>query len=262
MGLDIVLLTIYFLCLGSLGYQMILAMEANLEDRVTFLPDGGPLGIALADQLLRQGFEASLGQVVTELSPPMKPQMGVTLALPALGSGGQASSETDGIIAVQVLPQGPQPLKPVAGLTVQVLNQTQGFQVAVDWDRSSFTQINNQSRRVIRHTPGNRLDLGLPQVLSVVNPNQLLSAVATSEDVFSLNPATQLLQIAAPLVDPNRLLSGPPPTRVYALDLALRITPVIGRGARPLVLLLPFRFQVERLPAQPPIPYRNWWPKR
>lgn len=262
MGLDIVLLTIYFLGIGSLGYQMIQAMEANLEDRVAFIPDGGPLEIALADQLSRQGFESNLGQVVSKLSSPMKPQMGITLTPPVLRSGGLAAADNEGLIAVQVLPQGPQPLKPVAGLTVQVLNQTQSFQVAVDWDRSSFTQVNNQARRVIRHTPGTRLDLGLPQVMSVVNPNQLLSALATSEDVFSLNPETQLLQIAAPLVDPTRLLSGAPATRVYALDLALRITPVIGRGARPLVLLLPFRFQVERLVAQPPIPYRKWLPKR
>lgn len=261
MGLDIVLLTIYFICIGYLVYQMVLAVEADLEDRVAFIPDPDSLGRALADQLTRQGLSADLGQVETALPPPLKPQMGMTLTPPARRPEARLPSEADGLIAVQVLPQGPQPLKPLLGLTVQVLNQTQAFQVAVDWDRSSFTQMNNQARRVIRHTPGTRMDLGLPQVVSVVNPNQLLSAVATSEDCFSLNPDTQLLQVAMPLVDPNRLLSVPPPVRVYALDLALTITPVIGRGARPLVLLLPFRFQVERLVAQSPVPYRQWWPK-
>lgn len=259
---DIVLLIIYFICIGYLVSQMVLALEADLEDRVTFIPDADALGLALADQLTRQGIAASLGQVETELPPPLKPQVGITLTPPALRPEARSTPENDGLIAVQVIPQGPQPLKPLAGLTVQVLNQTQAFQVAVDWDRSSFTQMTNQARRVIRHTPGTRLDLGLPQVVSVVNPNQLLSAVATSEDCFSLNPETQLLQVALPLVDPNRLLSLPPPARVYALDLTLTITPVIGRGARPLVLLLPFRFRVERLVAQSPLPFRRWLGKR
>ncbi|MEB3288304.1 MAG: hypothetical protein VKI82_00215 [Leptolyngbya sp.] len=260
MGLDLVLLTIYFICIGYLAYQMVLAVEADVEVSVACLPDSETLQQALVDQLIRQGLPDDLGQVLAQLPPPLAPMMGLTLVPPT--PRGQPAAESEGLIAVQVLPQGPQPLKPLMGLTVQVLNQTQGFQVAVDWDRSSFTHMNNQARRVIRHTPGTRLDLGLPQVVSVVNPNQRLSVMATSEDCFSLNPDTQLLQLALPLVDPARLLSAPPPARVYALDLALTITPVIGRGMRPLVLLLPFRFRVERLVTQPPIPYRKWFSKR
>jgi hypothetical protein len=256
MGLDLVLLTIYFICIGFLAYPMVRAVEV----RVACLPDPEALGQALADQMARQELPADLGQVLTALPPPLAPKVGLTLTPPT--PRGQPTEKTDGIIAVQVLPQGPQPLKPIMGLTVQVLNQTQGFRVAVDWDRSSFTQMTNQARRVIRHTPGTRMDLGLPQVVSVVNPNQLLSVVATSEDCFSLNPETQRLQLAMPLVDPTQLLSAPPPARVYALDLALTITPVIGRGVRPLVLLLPFRFQVERLVTQPSALYRRWFSKR
>ena len=259
MGLDLVLLTIYFICIGYLAYQMVLAVEGDVEVRLACLPDPEVLGQALADQITRQGLPADLGQVLTALPPPLAPQAGLTLTPPT--PRGQPAGEADGLIAVQVLPQGPQPLKPLAGLTVQVLNQTQGFQVAVDWDRSSFTQMNNQARRVIRHTPGTRMDLGLPQVVSVVNPKQLLSVMATSEDCFSVNPDTQRLQLAVPLVDPTRLLRAPPPARVYTLDLALTITPVIGRGVRPLVLLLPFRFRVERLVIQPSIPYRRWFSK-
>ncbi|MFH7242786.1 MAG: hypothetical protein ACHWZW_08035 [Spirulina sp.] len=262
MGLDILLLTIYFICIGYLGYQMVLSVEAEMEDLVTFIPDPDALGTALADQLTRQGLSADLGQVVMELPSPLKPQVGAVVMPPPLRSDAPNSQAENALIAVQVLPQGPQPIKPLAGLTVQVLNQTQGFLVVVDWDRSSFTQMTNQAQRVIRYTPGTRLDLGLPQVTSVVNPNQLLSAVATSEATFSLNPETQLLQPSTPLIDANRLLSVPPPARVYALDLALSITPVLGRGARPVVLLLPFRFRVERLLAKPPIPYLRWFMKR
>ena len=62
----------------------------------------------------------------------------------------------DGQVILQVLPQGPHPMQPLKGLTVNVINQTQTLQVITDWDRSSFTRMNSQISRVIRHTPGMR----------------------------------------------------------------------------------------------------------
>jgi hypothetical protein len=161
---------------------------------------------------------------------------------------------------VQVLPQGPHPLKPLAGLKVQVVHQSRAIQVTVDWDRSSITRLSNEIRRVIRHTPGIRLDLALPQVTSVVNPNQFLSTAVTSEDCFSRNPDTQVLQAAAPLVDIPKVAGLQMAS--YSLDLVVQLMPFSGRGARPIVLLLPFRFTVQLLPAKAAIPLVNWILKR
>ncbi|NJL47311.1 MAG: hypothetical protein HC929_07220 [Leptolyngbyaceae cyanobacterium SM2_5_2] len=122
--------------------------------------------------------------------------------------------------------------------------------------------MNNQTRRVIRHTPGMRMDLGLPQVGSVVIPNQFLSTVVTSEDRFSREPATQVLQISEPLIDTQKMLGLPSPARTYSLNLVIQLMPITGRGARPIVLVLPFQFRLERLPAKAPIPYVDWLLKR
>ncbi|NJL47312.1 MAG: hypothetical protein HC929_07225 [Leptolyngbyaceae cyanobacterium SM2_5_2] len=84
-----------------------------------------------------------MGEVVAAATEPLKPAMALKLA--AYGSRpintpADAAPTADGQIMVQVLPQGPHPLQPVKGLTVQVVNQTESLQVSVDWDRSSFHQ--------------------------------------------------------------------------------------------------------------------------
>lgn len=58
----------------------------------------------------------------------------------------------------------------------------------IDWDRSSITDYNKRSRRVIRLTPDVRLqDLDKPQVTSVVPPDRSISAQITAEDVLKLD---------------------------------------------------------------------------
>lgn len=261
--LDILLLTVYFICVGYVLYQMALSVDADLEDQVILIPEGELLAQSIADQLARQGIDPALGEVIPAAPGPLKPVMALKLMVPAPKRPNQDSSlEPDGAVVVQVLPQGAQPVQPISGLTVQVLNQTQSVQALVDWDRSSFTLTTNQAQRVIRHTPGMRLDLALPQVVSVVNPNQLLSTAVAGEPSFGRDPATQVLQIAAPLVDINGLMKQPPSGRVYSLNLVVQLVSLTGRGLRPIVLLLPFRFRVERLIARASIPYVNWLLKR
>jgi hypothetical protein len=265
MELDILLLTVYFICVGYVVYQMVLSVEEQLEDQVILIPNPEVLTSSVTDQLARQGVPPEMGEVIAAATPPLKPVMALKLAVyrpRPVNTPADSAPELDGQIMVQVLPQGPHPLQPVKALTVQVVNQTESLQVSVDWDRSSFTRMTNQTRRVIRHTPGMRLDLALPQVVSIVNPNQFLSTAITSEESFNRDPATQVLQIAEPLVDTEKMLSLPAPARVYSLNLVIQLMPLTGRGARTIVLLLPFQFQLERLPAKAPIPYMNWILKR
>ncbi len=265
MEIDILLLTVYFICVGYVIYQMALSVEAQLEDQVALIPDPETLSRSVADQLTNQGLPPGMGEVVAAATEPLKPAMALKLAAYTprpINAPAESAPATDGQILVQVLPQGPHPLQPVSALTVQVVNQTTSLQVAVDWDRSSFTRMNNQTRRVIRRTPGMRLDLALPQVASVVIPNQFLSTLVTSEDSFSRDPASQVLQISEPLIDTEKMLGLPVPARAYSLNLVIQLMPISGRGARVIVLLLPFRFRLERLTAKAPIPYVDWILKR
>ncbi len=262
MEIDILILTVYFICIAYVIYQMALSVEATLEEQVVLVADQEGLEAAVRSQMVQQGFSEDAAEAVAAAPAPLRPATALQLMMPepkALTD--EAGNPTQGKVLMQVLPQGPQPLQPVPGLTVQVLNQTQGVQVTVDWDRSSISRLNNQIRRAIRITPGMRLDLGLPQVTSVVNPNQFLSALITSEDTFTRNPDTQVLQVAAPLLDLQRLAVMPATAR-YALDLVVQLTPMAGRGARSIVLLVPFHFRVEVLPAQPAIPLLNWLMRR
>lgn len=258
MEVDILLLTVYFICLGYVTYQMALSLEAELEDQIKILPDHEVLKSSVQDQLARQGLPPTLAEVIAMAPSPLKPLLSLQLhILNSRPLGSEAEREIDGQVIVQVLPQGPQLIQPIKALTIQVLNQTRNFQVSVDWDRSSFTRMNNQTCRVIRHTPGMRFDLALPQVISVVNPRQLLSTQVTSEETFGRHPDTQVLQVSSPLINLPQLVALPPRSRVYTLDLAVQVLPLSGRGSR-IGLLLPFQFQVEVLPAKIPIPYLDW----
>ncbi len=260
---DILILTVYFICMGYVVYQMALSIEEELEDQVTLVPDPASLESTVRAQLVRQGFSEKAVEVLEVGPDPLKKALTLRLAVPEprnYGPDGNADAGAEGQIMVQVLPQGPHPLKPLSSLTVQVVNQSRAIQVTIDWDRSSITRLTRDLRRVIRHTPGMRLDLALPQVASVVNPNQFLSTAVTSEDCFGRNPDTQVLQVAAPLVDIPKVAGLKMAN--YSLDLVVQLVPFSGRGARPVMLLLPFRFAVQLLPAKAAIPLVNWILKR
>jgi hypothetical protein len=260
MQADLLILTVYFICIGYVVYQMALSVEAELEDQVSLQPDGETLLNSVRTQLIQQGLPQVTADLLEAAPAPLTPQVAIRLNVPmSRPSTSQVSQEAlMGQVVIQVVPQGSQTIQPIAGLNVQVLNQTGVLQATVDWDRSSFTKTNNQAHRVIRYTPGQRLDLGLPQVPSIVNPNQFLRALVTSENNFDRNPETQVLQMTQPVVNPEQMMNLPSPLRTFTLALMVRLTPMAGRGMRPIVLLIPFRFTVELLPARAAIPMVHW----
>lgn len=263
---DLLILTVYFICMGYVVYQMALSIEEELEDQVVLVPDAASLESAVRSQLVRQGFAETAAEVLQSGVESLGKSVSLKLTMPEPRSLAPAENSADqkaeGQIVVQVLPQGPHPLQPVSGLTVQVVNQSRALQATIDWDRSSITRMTNEIRRVIRLTPGMRLDLSLPQVNSVVNPSQYLSTVVTSEDCFGRNADTQVLQQAAPVVDIPRMANLKAPLRNYSLDLVMQLKPFSDRGGRPIMLLLPFRFAIQPLPAKAAIPLVNWILKR
>ena len=263
MEIDILILTVYFICIGYVVYQMALSIEEELEDQVVLVPDAASLESSVRSQMVRQGFAETTAEVLA-VEPGKTVSLRLTVPEPRSLAPPEEQPETPqiGQIVVQVLPQGPHPLQPIQGLTVQVINQSKALQVIIDWDRSSISRMTNEIRRVIRQTPGMRLDLALPQVASVVNPNQYLSTVVTSEDCFSRSAETQVLQQAAPAIDIPKLANLKAPLRNYSLDLVVQLKPFSDRGGRPVMLLLPFRFAVELLPAKAAIPLVNWILKR
>ncbi len=264
MEIDFLILTVYFICIGYVVYQMALSLEAELEDQVILVPHGEYLANSVTTQLAQQGLSQLQVEVLNPPPPPLRGGIALRLTIPNpdLPSRATVDELPDGQIILQVLPQGPHPMQPLKGLTVNLINQTQTLQVLVDWDRSSFSRMGSQISRVIRHTPGMRLDLSLAQVASAVNPNQFLSTAVTSEETYSRNPETQVLQISSPLVNIQQVVAMPPPLRTYGLDLVVQLNAFSGRGMRSIILLVPFRFQVDLLPDRAAIPFVNWVLKR
>ncbi|MGB3200928.1 MAG: hypothetical protein WBA99_08495 [Nodosilinea sp.] len=266
MEIDILILTVYFICIGYVVYQMALSIEEELEDQVVLVPDAANLESSVRSQMVRQGFAETAVEVLQPGANPLGKAVALRLVVPEPRSlappDDRPESPQVGQIVVQVLPQGPQPLQPLKGLTVQVMNQSRALQLIIDWDRSSISRITNEIRRVIRQTPGMRLDLALPQIASVVNPNQYLNTVIASEDCFGRNAETQVLQQSSPVVDVPKMANLKPPMNTYSLDLVVQLKPFSDRGGRPVMLLLPFRFAVEPLPAKAAIPLVNWILKR
>lgn len=256
MGSDILILTIYFICVSYVLYKMALALEETLEDQVLIQLDSDLLRTSLEYQLQQQQIPDVTVDVIDQGPPPMARVPSLRLTIPV---GVSEDNPQTGMIAIQVMPQGARPLEPpVAGLTVQIVNTVPSAQVLVDWDSSSLTLQTGQAARVIRQTPGMRMDLAQPQVQSVVNPGQALSATITAEGAFGRDPDTQVLRPIAPLVDLKKTVLIPESKRSYSLELLIGVRSMRDLSQPVIPLLVPFRFKVVVLPDRPAIPVLSW----
>jgi len=256
MGTDLLLVTVYLICVGYVVYRMYLELKDRLQDEVTVVLDGDNLVPMVRTQLTQQYVEGTV-TLITDGSGPLGKghTLQLDLALPQM-----EGAPVPGKLLVQVLPQGPRPMEPpIAGLEVKLLNHLSGIQVQVDWDRSTLMLFSNQARRAIRQTPGIGLDLGHAQAASVVHPDQMLQATVTTEDAYGRSAETNLLQPAAPLIVPEPVLTLPPDRRYYALYLALHLRQEFDPTHQGVALMLPFQFHIEPLPDTSviPLPFSN-----
>jgi hypothetical protein len=89
-------------------------------------------------------------------------------------------------------------------LSLTMDNKSNSVSVQVDWDRSTLTDFDNRSRRVIRMPPNKRVDLFQPQAQSVIAPGGSLRETITAEDV--LKPQDDgVLEANSPIIDLGKL---------------------------------------------------------
>ncbi|PSN17997.1 hypothetical protein C7271_14820 [filamentous cyanobacterium CCP5] len=248
---DLLILTVYFICLFYVLYQMAKDVEDAIDPKVK---------IWLDSQLLKDSVEQQLDQQERDDIDVSVPEGGGPsgLVLNFLDLSDEAERPL-GAIKLQVMPQGMQTINPISALSVEIVNQMPYTQVAIDWDNSSLTLLSDQARRVVRHIPGLMTTLGQPQVHTVVNPSQRVSAMVTSEDAFGRNPETQALQPVTPLINLERVIMMPflqPPS--YSLMLLVSIYPMAAPQRQPIQLLVPFKFYIEELEEQPALPLFRW----
>ncbi|HEY9906098.1 MAG TPA: hypothetical protein V6D18_00660 [Thermosynechococcaceae cyanobacterium] len=96
---------------------------------------------------------------------------------------------------------------------VGISNKSSDHSIYVDWDYSSFNDLEKRSRRVTRLAPGVTLDLSNEQVFSTIAPNTVLKETITAEDTLQRkserkdkkldtpSPVNLELEVAKPLID-------------------------------------------------------------
>jgi hypothetical protein len=247
MGADILILTIYFICVVYVLYQMALSVEANLEDQIQIVLDTETLETAIATQLAQQGQTQAQAKVV-------QGGMGAPFLAISLPQGKATEA-----VEIRIAPQGRQPLRPpVQNIAITAINGLSQRQVFLDWDSSSISVHGGLAYRVIRDVPGMPLDLIQSQVYTVVNPKQGTSARVTSEALFRRGGNGTALESAPVLIDLERIPDMQEPLRVYALRLLVWIKPLSGPDTQAIRLLLPLNFSIEVLPDHVALPILSW----
>lgn len=247
MTTDILILTIYLICVVYVLYQMALAAEAKLQDQIEVVLDGKTLIETIATQLKQQTLY----------------QVKATMAADKSGSRLQLTffnqDQAIGKVMLQVLPQGKLPLKPpLNNLKVSIINGFPDQQVFINWDNSSLSVHGGLAHRVIRNVPGRPVDLFQTQVMTVVNPEQAVSVTVTSESLFNRPDNKSALESAPSLIDLSRVPNMKEPMRVYSLRMLMWVRSMTNPNHQAMQLLLPFNFRINVLPDHVALPVLSW----
>ncbi len=247
MGADILILTIYFICVVYVLYQMALSVEAKLEDQVEIVLDTEGVPEAIAAQLAQQRRYQAQAEVVVDKGTSV---LKITFA---------TTPGRSGAIALQVTPQGKRPLEPdVTDLSVNLVNTLPDQQVFVNWDSSSLAVLGGVAQRVIRRVPGRPMDLLQPQVMTAVNPGQRVSVSVTGEMLLNRTENQVALDVAKPLLPLATLSTLPETARTYSLQLALWVRSLSRPELPALQLLIPLTFRINILADHVALPILSW----
>ncbi|MEO0771227.1 MAG: hypothetical protein AAFY72_17700 [Cyanobacteria bacterium J06649_4] len=285
--MDALLLTIYFLVVLYVLYQMALSLENKLEDKVIIHVDTDFLAEQTQAQLSCQADAKNIKAVVDEiglkdskvkykaLSLVVKKRLTreqlnspEVLKLKGMGLDEKAIIELlQKRINIRVSPINQQPLRPISYLSITATNNTDDIQLYINWDHSSL-EMYKQGHRIIRSTPNMPRDLSQAQIFSLVNPGQSVTSDVTIENNYVHNIETNQMQLARPLVDlKDRVefsqMTDPTTDEkniqpLYNLDLMIGIKHVTEPNEKLINLLVPFSFELEIKPDKPAFPPMRW----
>ena len=287
--METLLLFVYFLVVFYVLYQMALDLESRQEDRVVIHVEKEFLKNQTQRQLDFQKdakhIKASadkfkfgkLQQTALRLEVGTQDTRGAlnspdAIALKALGIDEEGIlSALAEKISIRVSPTGKQKLRSIPFLSIAVTNDTSDMQVYINWDHSSLEMF-GAGNRVIRSTPNMPRDLSQPQIFSLVNPGQSITADITIERNYFFNPESNRMELADNLVDLKdrvEFSKMPDPTTekddiqpLYTLDLMIGIKYVTQPNSSLLNLLVPFKFTLEIAPDKIALPPLRWLLRR
>lgn len=247
MGVELLILTVYFICVVYVLYQMALSVEARREDQYEIVLDGESLEQAIAAQLQQQNFYPTATTVVADKGNSL---LRITFS---------NQDEAIGFVGIQVKPIGKQPLEPpVRQLYVTIVNTLPNQQVFVNWDYSAISTYGGPGQRVIRQVPGSPTDLLQSQVVTVVNPGLQTHVAVTSEGMLNRPDDQTALEINSALFDFNKIPQLKESMRQYSLQMLIWVRSMTNPNSPAVQLLAPFVFQVKVLPDHVALPVLSW----
>ncbi len=274
MGSDVLILTIYFLVVIYVLYQMALSVENSLENKLKVDLNQDLLLDQINQQLQQLPDPQQITAQVEELKiegKKLPPQLALTVT-------SRLNPQQKRKVVAKVGPMGKMPMgESLMALDVTIVNTTSDAQVFIDWDKSSVTAgTTRQTQRVVRSGIPISGDLSRSQVLSVINPGEVFSTKVTGENRLSLDAETRTLKPGRPLINMQEVanyisifMEGPeddeeiPPIMAYSLGLMIGIRQIThDQTNHTAYLLLPFAFQAVLLPDEIAFPPLRWLLKR
>ena len=221
---DALLLSVYFLVVFYVLYQMALTLEKKREESVEIRLDNKFAAEQAQAQLSAQpearhveaiAREIGFGKGKDDKSKAKKPVVFILfdsnkkvpatspdlVPLKLLGMSEKAAQEAlQPKVIIRVEPIGKQKQREIAYLTVFVQNMTADRQIYIYWDRSSIEML-GQGNRIVRSTPNMPIDFMQNQVFSVVNPSQRVVSNVNTETNYVRKPETNQINRLQPLLD-------------------------------------------------------------
>ncbi|ESA34011.1 hypothetical protein N836_19255 [Leptolyngbya sp. Heron Island J] len=270
MGSDVLILTIYFLVVIYVLYQMALSVENALENKLRIDLNRTVLTEQLGQQLQQLPPDQKITAEIEDLEiegKKLPPQLSLSVT-------SQINPKQTRKVVVKVGPMGKMPMaESLMALNVTIINTTSDAQIFIDWDKSSVTAgLARQTQRVVRSGIPISSDLSRSQVLSVINPGETFSTKVTGENRLSLNAETRTLTPGRALVNMQEVATKIalfmedsaedeeiPPVFAYSLGLMIGIRQIThDQTNHTTYLLLPFAFQAVLLPDEIAFPPLRW----
>ena len=270
MGSDVLILTIYFLVVIYVLYQMALSVENSLENKLKIDLNRTVLTEQLDQQLKQLPADQKITAEIEDLEiegKKLPPQLSLSVT-------SQINPKQTRKVIAKVGPMGKMPMaKTLMALNVTIINTTSDAQIFIDWDKSSVTAgLARQTQRVVRSGIPISSDLSRSQVLSVINPGETFSTQVTGENRLSLDAETRTLTPGRPLINMQEVATkiailmeesaedeAIPPVFAYSLGLMIGIRQIThDQTNHTTYLLLPFAFQAVLLPDEIAFPPLRW----
>jgi len=147
------------------------------------------------------------------------------------------------------------PIEELQTLVIAVKNKSSQEVLYVDWDRSSLTDIDQRSRRVVRLLSNMKMGLQPSQVPSVITPKKSLKEKLTAEDI--LKPTdSNVVKPDAPLLNAGEFKKNPNKKYRFTLTLSFWLANPGTKMDNRLPYVLACEFIVRKLSWQDVLPWQ------